>query len=87
VWRISINVLGNREVHGDAGMTASKGPTLLIAHLRRAAEKRHPTDERVSIFTQAADCLEAQADKISRQREEIEMLRERLQRKNGYVRT
>jgi hypothetical protein len=60
-------------------MTTSKGPTLLIAHLRRAAEKRHPTDERASIFTQAADCLDAQADKIRHQSDEIEKLRKRLQ--------
>lgn len=60
-------------------MTASKGPTLLIAQLRKAADRRASTDPRGCIFTNAADCLQAQAEKISRQRDEIAALRNRLQ--------
>lgn len=60
-------------------MTTSKGPTLLIAQLRKAAYRRDSTDSRGCIFTNAADCLQAQAEKIGRQRDEIAALRKRLQ--------
>ena len=50
-------------------MTASKGPTLLIARLREAAERKRSNDPRGCIFTQAAECLEQQAEKIRRMKE------------------